>query len=273
MLRQFVGVVFLIACCLSSLIHGEVVEVQTVKDIDYDWKSDTWFLVDLDNCLFEAKQAYGHADWFYYLIEERMSKGMTKTEAILDVYPYWIEVQRSCEVQPIELDFVFLIKELQKKGVKVMGLTHRQPSVVDSTIRQVHSLGLDFRITSPNNLTGLSIDIDGPAVFEDGILFVGDYNSKGDVLSAFFNKVGIKPSRVVFIDDKRKNVDVLESLFGELKVDYLGIHYTAINRKPRIYDSRLAEIQGYYFTHILSNDEALQLDGLYRDVDGGAEGF
>jgi len=68
MLTQFVRVALFISCCLSSFIYGEVVEVQTVKDIDYDWKNDVWFLVDLDNCLCEAKQAYGHADCFYDLL-------------------------------------------------------------------------------------------------------------------------------------------------------------------------------------------------------------
>lgn len=242
MLTQLVRVIFLTRFFLSSFIFGEVIEIQTVKDIHYDWKSDVWFLVDLDNCLFEAKQAYGHADWFYDLLEQRINKGMTKTEAIHDAYPHWIEAQKNCEVQAIELDFVLLIQELQKSGVKVMGLTHRQPSVASSTLRQVHSLGLDFRMTTPNDMTGFSVNINGPSIFENGILFVGDYNSKSEVLSEFFNQAGIRPSRVVFIDDKRKNVDELDSLFGELKVDYLGIHYTAINQKSRVYNPKLVEM-------------------------------
>ncbi len=214
-------------------IYGEVIEIQKITDFCYDWKTTDRLFVDLDNCLFEANRFYGHADWFYGLVEKRMNDGLSKTEAVRDVYPLWIEAQKTCEVRPVEPEFVALIQALQEKGVRVMGFTHRQPSVVDSTVRQVRSLGLEF--DAPSSWAGRTVQINGPALCESGILFVGDYNKKGDVLAAFLDLSEPKPERIVFMDDKRKNVEELEPLAAELKIDYLGVHYTAIDRKPRFY--------------------------------------
>jgi hypothetical protein len=70
--------------------------------------------------------------------------GMSREEAIRDSYPGWIKTQQVCPVKPLEKDFVPSLISLQNRGVIVMGLTHRQPSVAHSTVRQIASLGFDF---------------------------------------------------------------------------------------------------------------------------------
>jgi hypothetical protein len=86
--------------------------------------------------MFQSAQALGLANWFYDLIQQRMQAGMTPEEAIRDAYPHWIKTQKICGVKPLESDFIPLMLMLQNKGIVMMGLTHRQPSVADSTIKQ-----------------------------------------------------------------------------------------------------------------------------------------
>ena len=78
----------------------------------------------------------------------RMEKGMSRDEAIADAYPDWIKTQKACRVKPLEESFVPVLLMLQSKKTTIMGLTHRQPSVADSTARQVNSLGFDFSTTA-----------------------------------------------------------------------------------------------------------------------------
>ena len=150
------------------------------------------------------------------------------------------------------------MQTLQNRGVVVMGFTHRQPKAAETTLRQVRSLGFDFRITAPF-IDGIEIPAKTPACYSQGILFAGDYNKKIDILNPFLSLIQMKPKKIVFIDDKRKNVDELEALTGQ-GIEYIGVHYTAISHRPPTYVPELAQIQRKFFLDtLLSNDEAMQL--------------
>lgn len=241
---------FFVNCAFAT-----IVEVSSINQAVPYITQDAWFLVDLDNCLFEAKQACGHADWFYVELQKNLDKGLSRDEAIKETYPLWLETQKVTEVKPLEAAFVTFIQSLQSQGVTVMGLTHRQPVVAESTLRQVKSLSLDFSITSPS-IESFDLSMPYPSVFYGGVLFVGDYQKKSAVLTAFFNQIQKTPSKVVFIDDKLKNVEDLDGFLTPMGIDYTGLYYTAIQHQPKVYDKDLADFQYDCMHRILSNEEA-----------------
>ncbi|MCE2983498.1 MAG: DUF2608 domain-containing protein [Parachlamydia sp.] len=204
-----------------SLLEARIIETRHIVDVLPHIVEDCWFLVDLDNCLFEGAQALGHANWFYDELQKRMEAGMARDEAIHDFYPHWIKTQALCKVKPIEEQFVTFLLQLQNKGITIMGLTHRQPLVADSTAKQVDSLGVNFLTTAPSQ-DAFALPTKTPTLYYKGILFVGDYNKKIDLFEKFLSKIGKKPRKIVFIDDKRKNVEELETLTLQ------GIEYTGI---------------------------------------------
>lgn len=245
-------------CCLGSLgLEATILETKHVEEILPLIDEDTWFLVDLDNCLFQGAQALGHANWFYDHLQQRLEKGMSRDEAIADFYPNWIKTQKICKVQPLEESFVPLLLTLQSKKITIMGLTHRQPSVADSTARQVHSLGFDFLTTAPSQ-DSFVVPSKTPTLYFQGILFVGDYNKKIDIFQPFLSLIKTSPKKVVFIDDKRKNVEELEGL-TKYGIEYIGVHYTAIEDSEPVYSRELAEFQYKFLDQILSNEAALLL--------------
>lgn len=238
---------------VSSSIETKIIKTPHVEDILPLINNDTWFLVDLDNCMFEAAQALGHANWFYDELQRRMQNGMTRDEAICDAYPAWIETQKICRVKPLEENFIPILSMLQEKGIVIMGLTHRQSSVADATIRQVQSLGFDFSKSSPSLQNEFISSSQTPSVYSQGILFVGDYNRKIDVLTSFFSATDQRPKKVVFIDDNPKNVAELENL-NALGIGYHGVHYTAIEHKPPVYVSEIAQFQ-FNFKTLKKNED------------------
>lgn len=242
--------------CFTSL-EAKIIETKHIKDVLPFIDENTWLLVDLDNCMFEAAQALGHANWFYDELQQRMKNGMTREEAIRDAYPHWIKTQRVCKVKVLEEDFVPTLSMLQNRAITMMGLTHRQPSVADSTARQVNSLDFDFLITAPSK-DSFSIPAKTHTLYYQGILFVGDYNKKIDVFESFLAILKEKPQKVVFIDDKRKNVEELEAL-AKYGIEYIGVHYTAIEDAKPVYVREIAEIQHKFLDQILSNEAALIL--------------
>lgn len=219
---------------------------------------ETWVLVDIDNTLFEAAQALGHSDWFEDEIRQRMQKGMNRQQAVQDFYPEWIKIQRICPVKPLESDFISFIVELQNKGIKIMGFTQRQVSIAEETICQVKSLGIDFTITAPSTKT-FTIPAQHPVKYTHGILFVGDFNNKGDMFLPFLSFIDQKPRKIALIDDKKKNIDEMEKILTKEGTEYFGIHYRAIECVDPIYDHKIAQLQYKYSDKIIISNEAALL--------------
>lgn len=244
--------------CLASVgVEAKIIETQHVEDIVPLVDQETWLLVDLDNCMFQSAQALGHANWFYDVLEQKLNEGISRDVAIAEFYPHWVKTQKFCKVKPLEPNFVPTLVLLQKKGVVIMGLTHRQPMVAESTLKQISSLGFDFQLTAPSK-EEFTLPSNSPVLYTGGVLFVGDYNKKLDFFEAFLNKIGRRPTKIVFIDDKRKNVDELE-VFSSKGIDYTGVHYTAIDYATPIYRRDIANFQMKFLDQIMSNEAAMIL--------------
>lgn len=241
--RMFFGIAALGAFAFSGA-NAEIVETSHVEDIASLIDDETWFLVDLDNCLFEGAQAFGHADWFYDQIEQYKQKGLTREQAVQIVHPGWVEAQKICRVKPLEESFVLLLLKLQARGVVVVGLTNRHPSVAEATFRQVASLGVDFSKTAPFSQEPLTFSSELPSLYSKGIIFVGD-NKKKKIFNSFLTEINRKPNRVLFIDDKKENVEELEALAGE-GIQYHGIYYTAIQHAKPVYIREIANFQDHF---------------------------
>lgn len=255
---MIIRLVMIALFCLGSLeVEAKILETKHIEEILPLIDEDTWFLVDLDNCMFQGAQALGHANWFYDQLQRRIEKGMSRDEAIADAYPDWIKTQKACRVKPLEESFVPVLLLLQSKKTTIMGLTHRQPSVADSTARQVNSLGFDFSTTAPSK-DSFVVPAKTPTLYFQGILFVGDYNKKIDIFETFLSLIKKCPKKIVFIDDKRKNVEELENLTN-YGIEYIGVHYTAIEDSKPVYFPEVAEFQYKFLDQILSNEAALLL--------------
>ncbi len=125
-------------------------------------------------------------------------------------------------------------------------------------MRQVTSLGFDFTKTAPSKGSFI-VPSANPTLYLQGILFVSDYNKKGDVFLPFLSMIKQIPKKVVFIDDKRKNVEELEQALSKHGIEYIGIYYTAIEHVKPVYSREIAEFQYKFLDKIMSNEAAVLL--------------
>lgn len=248
----------LFLCSFLPFCEAQIIETPHVADVLPFIDEETWVLVDLDNTLFEAKQALGHTFWFFDEVDQLMMQGMERNEAISKLYPLWIQIQNICQVKPIEQELIPALIQLQNKNIIVMGLTHRQHTVSHATLRQIQSLNFDFTVTAPSKET-FSILAKHPALYSEGVLFVSDYNKKGEVFIPFLSLINQKPKRIVFLDDKLKNVEDLENSLADTGIEYLGVFYTAIYQTEPIYSRELAQIQLKLLNQIMSNESIISL--------------
>lgn len=249
-------------CAFTTLNHldaQEIIESTTIEDVLPLIDEDTWFVLDLDNTVFQAKQALGHVNWLQHEVQVQMAAGKSQEEAFHTLYPLWKKTQMITEVIPVEGKFVEGIKQLQEKDIVVIGLTHRQPFIIPETIRQLDSLGISFLSTAPSNETINIATGKLPAMYKQGILFVNDFNSKGEVFRSLLAHLNQKPKKIVFIDDKKKNVEEMAKAALIENIEYIDVHYTAVDQGPQVYDRELAKCQLKFLNKIMSNEEALLL--------------
>lgn len=245
-MRNRLALVMVTAMCAlwscNNLDAQKIIESSSIVNVLPLIDEETWVLVDLDNTVFQAKQALGHVNWLQDEVQKHIAMGKSREEAFYSMYPIWKKTQMTTEVIPVEKSFIQAIKQLQDKNIVLMGLTHRQLFIVPETLRQLDSLGISFQQTAPSHNT-YNIAAKQPALYTQGILFVDDFNTKGDVLRSFLQHLHRKPKKIVFIDDKKKNVEDLAQVALLEEITYIGIHYTAVEKGIQIYSPELAKCQ------------------------------
>jgi hypothetical protein len=215
----------------SAAIHT----INSMQEIKQYIDKDTLILLDLDHTVFEAKNyGYGHANWFYDRIEKAKGLGVDEATTIRKIFPHWLHSQKTAQVKPVEAITPALIKQLKAEGYFVMGLTSRQVPLVDITIDQLKTIGIDFR-SKRLPIEVISMDFSAPTQMKAGILFCSEYNNKGDVLHAYLDKLKIAPKKVLIVDDSMRNIKsvihsyspqaVVTGLYYPLVADYKKQHW------------------------------------------------
>ena len=237
-------------------------EITTIKTLPNLITETSWVLFDLDNTVFESKQALAHADWIMDLLTTHMREtGLNIRDASDDLYPRWLNTLSAGEVQPVETESVATIKALQQRGIVTMGLTARRPITAEITQRQLASIHVDFTKTPPHQNT-FCTHTENPIDYHEGVLFAGDYTTKGQTFLWFLQEIKQTPSSVILVDDSLHNVTEFENTLSQSGIPCKGLHYTAIHHKPKIYCPEIAHIQLNIFektNHIISNEEALRI--------------
>lgn len=257
--------IFILLFFIPISLHAKIITASSIDEVSHLITSDSWFIVDLDNTVFEGKSAVCHGSWFLDLMNDNIKQGMSKKEAITEAAKSWDTVQQKCEVKPVEPQMITLLRDLQKRGVVVMALTHRLPSVIDTTLRQLESIDIDFQKTAPASQSEMLIpplsdpERKGPSRYRQGVLFVGLNQDKGDVLTQFLKIVNLTPKKIIFIDDSKGNVEHVEKTLQKTSIEQINIHYTAVKEKSTVYSPMIAAFQYKHFEKILTNEQAKDL--------------
>ena len=161
-----------------------------------------------------------------------------------------------------------LIQHLHKQKIKVIALTS---SPIQSfgkieegeswRLNHLRELNIHFE-KSFSPLTRFQINLKDTKtftkpVFNRGVLFSGGI-SKAEVLLAFLEQVGYKPSRVIFVDDNRVHLEDMERKLLQLQIPYHGYHFKSKHLNKDV-DEAVARFQfEYLFKHHkwLSDEEA-----------------
>jgi hypothetical protein len=92
-------------------------------------------------------------------------------------------------------------------------------------------------------------------LFHRGILFTSGTH-KGMAMAKFLSQIGHMPKSIVFINDKRQNIEEVEVIAEKYGVPFIGLRYGYVDEKVNNFNEDVANLQFQHFGRIISDEEA-----------------
>jgi hypothetical protein len=228
---------------ISGNANAEIRATNHMSDVIRAVDKGTLLVFDIDNTLIEPENQLGSDQWYYFL-ERKYAEidGLKESEAYEKATKVWNKTQDLIRMKPVEKKTPAMVREIQGKNRKTLGLTARSFEVAERTLLQLDSVGINFKQNGLRE-SDLEFKSDNTAKFTKGIIFVGENNDKGKVLVQFLKALKLKPKRVVFVDDKVKNVKNVEAALQKEKLPFLGFRYGATDAKVKAFKEDSAKLK------------------------------
>lgn len=237
-----------------TALHGEIIEVTHMNEIHSYLKPDMLVIFDIDNTLIEPVQELGTNQWFENRIREYVSYGYGKHEALEKALREWEAIQNVTKVRIVEEGTQQIIENIQLQRFKMMGLTSRGLSLATLTVSHLNKVGIDLRKNGPTKEEVFFMNTRG-VLFRGGILFTAGTH-KGKALFKFLDRINDQPKSVLFINDKATHLAQIEETCEERGVPFIGLRYGYLDEKVKNFRKQIAEVQSYFFGHIMSDEAA-----------------
>ena len=222
-------------------------EVARIVEIESAVTPETLVVFDIDNTLLAPAGQLGSDQWFYFIDSLYKLQGMGEKEAGDLAMRVWNEAQRRVTVGPLEPDTVALLARLAARGVPMMALTARTLDIAELTATQLATAGLSLEGRLPGaratRIPRAELGAAEDALFAHGVLFVGESNDKGKVLSRFLQMSDLRPARVVFVDDKARHVKNVEAALSALGVPSVAFRYGGADARVEQFNAVMSEVR------------------------------
>lgn len=232
---------------LQAQMKGRIIQSYSLADLLSLANETTLVVFDINDTLITTKQKLGSARWAAELVKNHAE--LSGEEALNRLVPFWHKVLETSEAMPVEVDTAYVIRKLAQRGVPMIGLTANYAEISLTTLAALKACSIDFS-KGPLAKNDFALGTPYPAKFLSGVIFAGLQNKKSVVLKQFLFQTGLHFDRIVFVDDKRKNVSELSFNLNDISSDYTGVWYRAVEKTPPL-DSDIAKLQAIYFNRIV----------------------
>ncbi|TET36285.1 DUF2608 domain-containing protein [Candidatus Dependentiae bacterium] len=225
--------------CWHSESDTTIVESTHITDIYQhltpdEYNKDTLVIFDICNTLGAPPTDLASDQWFSALFQQGMNDGRPVDEALSTALAPYCYAQHHQWLVPIEPDTVSTVKSLQQRGITVIALTARGLYLFYRTLEQLHKIDIDFTHTSPRKAV-VSYGVKNQSLYSHGIIFAGSLN-KGDVLKHWLEQLKFQPKKIIFIDDKLKNIETVADAMKTANYPFVGIRYGHLDERVKNFD-------------------------------------
>lgn len=189
-------------------------------------KKNQLIVFDLDDTVYYSSVMIGSPTWYYNLVNILRHNGIAKSEAHQLVGDIDHEVQKNIDVVVVEYASLRAIKSWQEAGAVVVAINSRPYFFSDVTERHLRSVGLDF------NASEFSCVYEqwgeGTSGFKNGVLYVGQRESKIEVFDKFFSlleECGVDVELIAQADDQQRYISEFSQFASKENKNYIGIIY------------------------------------------------
>jgi FMN phosphatase YigB (HAD superfamily) len=256
----------------GSAQDASVAGIESMTQIAGSQPAGTIYFFDIDDTIFDSPCMLGSKAWRKYIAEATKNDFTHNWRDVLSLF-----LARNHPVETVESITSQFVQKLQMEGYAVFGLTARErkrwyDTPTDGidllTANQLESVGINFSNTFIDEAYPYSCLTDDPEYF-NGIFFA-DVESKGEYLLKLFKNAPQLPEKVIFIDDKKSQVESVAAALNQLGIIYECYWYSATDKKAGRFDPLVANIQLYYFwlsggTRALSDAEAASIAEQYPE--------
>jgi hypothetical protein len=219
-----------------------VSEVRTTRDLAdigpalAESKRRTLLVLDIDDTLLTATGFFGSDRWYEWQAKTLKDGDPDKVPCLFDVISLNYE---AAEQQPTQPDGPALVDALK---VDTLMLTSRNPLYRGGTLRTLRDAGYALPAPLGDSPDGLSWEFRkapgarvSRVVYDEGI-FMTTGQDKGLVLLDLLRRLGRSYERVVLVDDGEVNITNMQAALRDAGIDYLGLHYTRVDKTVRPQD-------------------------------------
>jgi len=214
------NIILSVFLCFPSAASADVREISSMAEIRPELTTSTLLIFDIDNTLVEPEGNIGSDQWYYYIEKAYKRDGLDEAAAEAKAGEAWSWALANVKVKAVEDTTPALVREQQKRGLKIIALTARDAKDAPATFRQLKDIGVD-----------LGTDV----------VFVGDGPDKGKALVKELKKRKLKPARIVFVDDKPHHVKNVDAALTDARIPSVSFRYGAADSKVRAFNEVMSE--------------------------------
>lgn len=231
-----------------------VFESDRLESLQPYFCKETLVIFDYDNTLVESEQHLGSAQWRSYIRAKALDAGFCPTKAEEMVDRFWQFVQPLIRQRLVQSNTLELLRQWKTKPhIDFIVLTAREPLEKEYTFRQLSELKLDF--SKAQRWSYLNLVLPYPGIYEKGVIFAGE-NDKGTTLEAYLQLQEHLPKRIVFIDDKKEQIDTVQHTVERFGIEFIGIRYSATDKRVHAFNPLVAERQWLALPKLISDEDA-----------------
>jgi len=245
-MKKLVFILVYLLTISCPIVSAEIIKTASLSPMEAALEkadADTLVIFDVDDVLITAKDQILQPP--HHKFAESLEKTIENRHSEEEAQKLWSIIWKGRFDEPVNPQLVSLIKDAQLKGIKVMALTNAWtgsfgiiPSLEEWRIQELEGFGYSFKNSWNDTKPKVFINLKPKdpkrfPVFKSGIVFTCNL-PKGEVLKAFLLYVGFSPKKIIFVDDKRKNLNSVEAFCHATGKQFIGFEYTAVAERPKI---------------------------------------
>lgn len=228
------------------------------KVLDYLKDKDTVLVLSVDNTLLKSPMQMGQRGWFYHRKSVYLKKGMKEGEATAKALAEWTGVLNLFGQQPVADDIAKTIDQIQKKNIKIVGISSRGLGLASLTVQHLAQAGIDLGRTSGMKQDFPLILGEKLLLMRNGILFTSGVG-KVIALKKLADVTNVaQPKKIVMVSHDQRTLNlVAEGMRYHAKsVEFVPLRYTAMDEATKSFNPHVADTQFESLMSVLNNEQA-----------------